>query len=108
MFLMPLEVAGWVLRLGKLQMGDWVLVVSTDVRLPVGLLMRGPEPMNVTLGLLDVGDHEMERVQQTVDPIKGNVRQQTTLRLIRWGGGQHLSLGGVAHLRRSMDMEKCF
>ena len=86
-FLMPVEVGGWVLRQMKLEEADWVLVVSPDVRLAVGLLMRGPVPLNATLGVLDIGDREMDRLQRMIEPIKGSCRQQNSLKPIKWGEG---------------------
>ena len=84
---MPVEVGGWVLRQMKLEEADWVLVVSPDVRLAVGLLMRGPVPMNATLGVLDIGDRDMDRLQRMIEPIKGSCRQQNSLKPIKWGEG---------------------
>ena len=83
-FLMPVEIAGWVLKQVKVEQGDWVLAVGDDVRMAVSLLMRGPVPLNVTLGVLSIGDRENAQVQKLIEPIKGAVRHQHSLRHFSW------------------------
>ena len=79
-----MEIAGWMQRQLKMQDGDWSLVLSNNVKLAVSLLLRGPFRGNVTLGIITVGDNDMDTLKTFIDPVKGAVRHQHSLRLVRW------------------------
>ena len=98
---MPIEIAGWVLKQLKVEQGDWVLAVSDDVRLAVSLVMRGPAPVNVTMGHLGIGDQESAQLQKLIEPIKGTVRHLHSLRLLSWEEGRSCNAGSHVAVLRS-------
>lgn len=84
--LFTVEVAGWLQQQMKFKESEWSMVVSSDVRLAVSLLLRGPVQTNVTLGMLNI-ENDMEMLKELIEPIKGSVRQQHSLRLVKWNDG---------------------
>ena len=61
--LMPVEVAGWLLRSLHADVGAWVLILSSQGHLPAGLAMRGPIGVNITLGLTHYNNDELDKVK---------------------------------------------
>jgi hypothetical protein len=52
-YILPLEVAGFLLKRLGLQSGDWVMVCTSDSlgQLGANLSIRGPVPINLVLGM---------------------------------------------------------
>ena len=83
--LMPVELAGWLLRVLNAEAGVWVLILSTEGHLPAGLAMRGPMGVNITLGLTQYTSDELEKVKETSPFVVGRVKQSCHLPRVQWG-----------------------
>ena len=53
---MPVEVAGWLLRSIETCPACWVMVLSKNVTLAAALVMRAPVELNVVLGAADIAN----------------------------------------------------
>ena len=85
---LPVEVAGWLLRGLNLEDGCWLLVLSRDVNLAAALSQREPMGTNVTLGLTDVDVQQMDMVKEKAEQVVSGVKQMCRLVRIQWGNGR--------------------
>ena len=96
---MPTEVAGWLIRELDIPTGGWVLLLSRETTLAVGLCMRGPIGINVTVGLMQHDVSAIEEIKSLVPAVTAAVKQHARLHRIRWKG--HTAcvrrIGGRAH-----------
>ena len=83
--LMPVELAGWLLRSLHAEVGDWVLILSSQGHLPAGLAIRGPIGVNITLGLTHYSQEELDKVKEIAPQLVGRVKQACRLPRIQWG-----------------------
>lgn len=96
-YMLPTEVAGWLLRAVDVNEGSWVLLMSPDVTLACGLAQRGPIGLNVTVGLTHLNVANMEEVKAAVPVVISKVKTICRLHRIRWGGqSAHCAPGGKA------------
>ena len=82
--LLPIEVAGWMLKCLNLQGGCWLLVLSRDIGLGVALSQMGPVGTNVTLGLTDVDDQQMDVVTEQAMQVVSGVNLMCHLGRMQW------------------------
>ena len=85
---LPVEVAGWLIRGLNLEDGCWVLVLARRGSLAAALSQRGPIGINVTLGLTDVSVQQMDVVKERADDVVAAVKQMCRLVRIQWANGR--------------------
>ena len=98
--LMPVELAGWLLRVLNAEAGVWVLILSTEGHLPAGLAMRGSMGVNITLGLTQYTSDELEKVKETSPFVVGRVKQSCHLPRVQWGEPRAAVREGRGHVSR--------
>ena len=62
--ILPVEVAGWLMRGLNLEDGCWLLVLARHGSLAAAMSQRGPLGTKVTLGLTDVSVQQMDVVKE--------------------------------------------
>ena len=88
MNILPVEVAGWLLRGLNLEDGCWLLVLSREISLAAALSQRGPLGTNVTLGVTDVDVQQMDQVTEKAQQVVSGVKQMCRLVRIQWANGR--------------------
>ena len=84
--LMPVEVAGWLMKHSDIEAGCWVMVLSRNVTLAAALVMRAPVEVNVVLGLSHLNVGAMEQVKDMVPTLVSSLKLHSRLHQVRWGG----------------------
>ena len=84
---LPIEVAGWLLKCLDVPQGCWLLVMSRDVSLAVALSQMGPVGTNVTLGLTDVDDQQMDIVTEQALHVVSGMNLMCHLGRMQWEEG---------------------
>ena len=85
--------------------GCWLLVLSRDVSLAVALSQMGPVGTNVTLGLCDVDDQQMDIVAQQALLVVSGVNPMCHLGRMQWDKGR-AQVGCWGYIFRNCDT-KC-
>ena len=73
-----------MLKCLNLQGGCWLLVLSRDIGLGVALSQMGPVGTNVTLGLTDVDDQQMDIVTKQAMQVVSGVNLMCHLGRMQW------------------------